>query len=184
MGEQQRLRRLGQLRPWELGSSAERELLLAQERLHELLTVTDLTVGGMPVTAYAVAVHDVLMYATEGAGDGAAIERVALEVLAVLCSSPVRPLEARAEAFEGLDPEETGSEAAVACCAALGRLRVVRGEPVPDGWLAALAGVGAQTVRVYVYRTTGGALRRPEGHPRAVTAESARAFLRDRGVEL
>ena len=179
-----KLRRLKELRPWELGLSAERELLAVQRRVQALLTVTGTFVAGSPVTAYATAIQQITAYAQTGVGDAEAARASALEVLSALYSSPVRPAAPTEAQFLAIDPEEAGSEAVLACAAALGRARVTRGEPVPDGWLAALANVSAPTIRVYAYGRGRGApeLARPEGEPRMVTAESARAFLVERGV--
>lgn len=180
-----KLRRLREVRPWELGLSAERELLGVQRRVQGLLTMTDEVVAGEPVSAYARSLQAIVAYAQTGAGDAQAMRAAALEVLSALYSAPVRVVPPTEESFAGLDPEEAGSEAVLACAAALGRVRVLGDEPVPDGWLAALASVSAETIRVYAYpRGRAVELRRPEGRPRLVTAESARAFLVERGVTL
>lgn len=182
-----KLRRLRELRPWELGLSSERELLGVQRRVQGLLTMTSEVVAGEPVSAYACSIRAIVAYAQTGAGDAQAVLASALEVLSALYSAPVRVVSPVEDSFVGLDPEEAGSEAVLACAAALGRGRVLRDEPVPDGWLAALASVSAESIRVYTYARPSAqapALRRPEGRQRLVTAESARAFLSERGVAL
>lgn len=177
------MRRLRELRPWELGLSAERELLGVRAQSKGLLEMTEHIVGGSPVTAYAAAIKQIVDYAQGGIGDRATVERQALDVLSALHSSPIRVVPSTEEAFEALDPEESGSEAVVACAAALGRARVESDRPVPDGWLAALASVAPGTIRVYTYaRGVGAFLTRPEGSSRTIDPKSARVFLVERGV--
>lgn len=187
----EKLRRLRQLRPWELAVSAERDLLVSQRSIQQLSEMSSTVVGGTLVTHFAEVMHEIVAFAIDGGSSCLQslsldeVKQSALDVLSVLYSSPVAPVEASEAVFENVDPEVVGSEAALACVAALGRIRVLEGRPVPDSWLAALGSVSAATIRVYTYGPRSNEqtpLERPEGQSRAVMASSAKAFLRERGV--
>lgn len=65
---------------------------------------------------------------------------------------------------------------ALVACAALGRERLATNKPIRPSWLAALAGVSSQQVRLLA-RTGDGLERCDDG----ITAKSAKNWLKSRG---
>lgn len=143
-------------------------------------------------TDLALTFSALLAYARTGAAwdwTGAEEARDALLAVSRLYDGLLGPHSTLPEEWTDATPEgdELLEQVAEVARAALARIHLAEGSPIPRGRLAALAGVSVELVAKAVAEgvlDTTSPRPRDRGRPaRDVTAESARRWLRERGVE-
>lgn len=180
--------RLSAIDPDQLGRDVESAALQHIQRLVVPLTpgVTliardDRGETARPVTTIGCTVRDLAAYAVRGEALDDVVEAYMVELLDVF-STPLGSDDLELEQIlagerevDDLTETTVVDRLALVACAALGRERLAMGEPIRPSWLAALAGVSSQQVRLLA-RNGDGLERCDDG----ITAESASRWLASR----
>lgn len=183
-----RVRRLDEIRPLEVGKIIERSLQSERKKIDEWLEAggEDVDEDGVPISKIAAAVKRLTAFAqgddTSRPGEARDLAR---EILSDMLSNLIMTVDPDDPAIEKINPYM--SELTVICVATLGRACIeLEKDDVPDAWLAALLSLKTGSIRTYVCldQKPGIHLERPKNDRGKVTWASARRILgkKDREV--
>lgn len=136
-----------------------------------------------PTTTIGFTVRDLAAYAVRGEPLDDVVEAYMVDLLDVFATplgsddAELAVILAGEREVDDLTETTVVDRLALVACAALGRERLATNKPIRPSWLAALAGVSSQQVRLLA-RTGDGLERVDDG----ITAKSAKRWLKSRGA--